>query len=649
LLKESCPKGAEQALSLSPKLGQKGPTLDELKKLLLEAKTPNLPAESGTVDLESLKKDVSLEELKKDFLGDEAKDPDLKSLQEMFGLKAEDLPGPSSLKDLQEMFGVRPAEEYAQKLLREGLVLRGGPKDSETESFVKKVQTLLKEKGYALPEHGADGIFGKETSKAILAFQEANSKFALKPTGEIDGSTWIILRDKIGVDAPKAASAPNTEMESGSAEEGGDSDPIVAGNIAGRSQLKSISDKTKDRLFRLTQAEVGVSGELAQQAFMETVSNRSFIQGRTIDYTVTDKRYYEPIMGPGKSTDALPPVSEATRAKYEKILRKVIEGSNVSNGATHNASGSVAENWKTKYDGHTMIDIGKGKWKERFYSKTYEQKKLKKLKLDGAADEANAPSPVSGIPSSRPTSTGEHRLPKLSFVSVPCKNAAQLAIKESREAWDNGNIVESDPRAEKPILKYYEYTSKNNSYKRNIDRWGTGIRSDEKNKGKRQLNPIKRTEVINGKTVAVDWYHWSAVYISWVMGQFDGEGAKWFVHEGHGGYVRAYQGQRAVVERNPEDHKGKMYYLWFSREEMLKYGLKPEPGDVIGRTKHCDIYIGNGMMIGGNTRAKNEHTGNKYVNGKGTSGAQPVRWMAGSGVIKRVKITGSGTENLPVA
>jgi peptidoglycan hydrolase-like protein with peptidoglycan-binding domain len=246
-------------------------------------------------------------------------------------------------------------------------------------------------------------------------------------------------------------------------------------------------------------------------------------------------------------------------------------------------------------------------------------------------------------PSIKPVAAGTHVLPKVSFVSVPCSSCAALAQKEAKEKWDNGNISEKDPRAEETITKYYDYTSKNNSWKNNIDRWGTGRRTDEKHKGKKQMNPVKER---NEDGVATNWWHWSAVYVTWVMKQYDGEGATWYANEGHTLYIAAAKRKRRIIEQNPSDHIGKMYYVWFTKAEMDKYGMKPELGDVIGRGSHCDIYIGGNMLIGGNTTAKNESTGNNKKYDGGTSGPKPLRWKSGFGIIKRVRVTGPGSNSM---
>jgi len=717
--------------------------------------------------------------------------------------------------------GLSSEESLEHNVLFEGKVLKKGHSGGLPDAFIKRIQSLLEKHGYALAGHGADGIFGEETEKAILEFQRNNKNGGLAESGEIDKATLLALKSTTAIrrtpseiGAPAKAQKINRSKEphipdnfaqygnvmkgavlgrsgngsgkiesdramrelaflydvkgvrtifsmaqcnkvagfierfkeerpniklkqicrkikyskdpssnrdiheevasliqsgekfyihcyygfhrTGTALVGGwiktglsfdeafaragissnigrwsgspsqtnlltqlrrlseetsnaDSPPNkppkkVAG---GRANLANMSSQTRNNLYKLTQAEVGSQGARAQQAFMETVSNRSAIQGKTIEFTVTNRRYYQPIMGEGKSIDTLRPVSDKTRAKYDKILDKVIGGSNITNGATHNASAGVARSVnKGGYNSKisSIIVIGG----ETFYSKTYEQRKIKRLDFSDTSDLSIKPSGQSDIPPPRrPNSSGEYILPKVSFVSVPAVSAANLAIKESREAWDNGNFGEKDPRAEAPIQKYYAYTSKHNGWKNNIDRWGTGRRGPgSKHEGKRQLNPVRERDK-NG--TAINWYAWSAVYVSWVMKQYDGEGATWFASEGHPLYIRSYKNKRKKIERNPKDHIGKMYYIWFTREEMNKYGMKPEPGDVIGRGSHCDIYIGGNQIIGGNTSAKNKDTGNKKKFGGGTSGAKPLVWKSGFGIIKRVRITGPGSNNMLVA
>lgn len=250
-------------------------------------------------------------------------------------------------------------------------------KGDKNKKFVKSVQTMLENFGYTLDVYGADGILGDETESAIISFQENNG---IKGSGEINRKTLSKLKDS-------NAKRNNKDSQSDLSER----------KIKGREKPSSIEI---ERLFKLTQAEVGGQGSFAQQAFMETVFNRAAYRGVSINRVVSNNKYYSPIMKlKSKNVDDLRPVSSATKNRYNKILEKVLSGSNITNGATHNASAGVARAWESRYDGQpgSRIDIsGNSKnpsisrefgesgnalnrRSETFYSKTYEQKKLKDL------------------------------------------------------------------------------------------------------------------------------------------------------------------------------------------------------------------------------------------------------------------------------
>ena len=144
--------------------------------------------------------------------------------------------------------------------------------------------------------------------------------------------------------------------------------------VSERADLGKIDNDTKRLLYELTQAEVGGQGEEAQTAFMETVANRAAIQNTSIRDIITNRAYYAPLQ-----TGKTRPVSTATRTNYDRIFNTVVGGSNITSGATHNASGDVAARWNTRYQGQpgTRRDIGG----ETFYSKTYEQQELIQLGL----------------------------------------------------------------------------------------------------------------------------------------------------------------------------------------------------------------------------------------------------------------------------
>ena len=129
--------------------------------------------------------------------------------------------------------------------------------------------------------------------------------------------------------------------------------------------------EVKERLFLLTHAEVGGQGAQAQQAFMETVINRATVLKWSINKIISDARYYQPYKD-GAYKRAQKSVGDMERARYQRILDQVMAGSNVSNLATHNASGIVAEkvlNGGYDYRSGTAKEING----ELFYQKTIEK------------------------------------------------------------------------------------------------------------------------------------------------------------------------------------------------------------------------------------------------------------------------------------
>jgi tape measure domain-containing protein len=91
---------------------------------------------------------------------------------------------------------------------------------------------------------------------------------------------------------------------------------------------------TLNKLFAMTEAEVGGQGSQAQQAFMETIFNRASARGMTLDQVLSDRKYF-----PQSTFDAASRVDPAAMAqKYGGIYGQVRYGSNVSGFATDNGS-----------------------------------------------------------------------------------------------------------------------------------------------------------------------------------------------------------------------------------------------------------------------------------------------------------------------
>ncbi|MBN8917735.1 MAG: phage tail length tape measure family protein [Rhizobiales bacterium] len=91
------------------------------------------------------------------------------------------------------------------------------------------------------------------------------------------------------------------------------------------------------RLFAMTNAEVGGQGPEAQQAFMESIFNRASARNMSLDQVLNDRKYF-----PQETfSNADRYMSQDLSGKYGSILDQVRGGSNISNYATGNASGTV--------------------------------------------------------------------------------------------------------------------------------------------------------------------------------------------------------------------------------------------------------------------------------------------------------------------
>ena len=155
-----------------------------------------------------------------------------------------------------ERFG-RP-ESLEDKILYKQEVLRKGFKDAHAEALIREVQTLLEKHGYALENHGIDGDFGDETEAAIIEFQSNNKSSGLVETGNVDGATLLALRSMTPVRKSTEKPSPHYgDSEDASNTNRGSTSSAKA--VPSRMNLANISPKTKERLYKLTQAEVGLS------------------------------------------------------------------------------------------------------------------------------------------------------------------------------------------------------------------------------------------------------------------------------------------------------------------------------------------------------------------------------------------------------
>ncbi len=116
---------------------------------------------------------------------------------------------------------------------------------------------------------------------------------------------------------------------------------IFSDSTLNRSSFNAeLSDKSLlTRLFAMTNAEVGGQGSAAQQAFMETIFNRASARGMSLASVLNDRGYF-----PAETfanADRFMADPAMLEQKYAALLAQVRAGSNLSNYATGNASGSV--------------------------------------------------------------------------------------------------------------------------------------------------------------------------------------------------------------------------------------------------------------------------------------------------------------------
>jgi len=96
----------------------------------------------------------------------------------------------------------------------------------------------------------------------------------------------------------------------------------------------------RDRLFALTATEVGGQGADAQQAFLETLFNRAAARRGSLADMMS---VYDPRRGTGyyPSLGDTGGLSDDQRSHFGNLLTRVMAGSDITRGATGNASGTV--------------------------------------------------------------------------------------------------------------------------------------------------------------------------------------------------------------------------------------------------------------------------------------------------------------------
>lgn len=116
------------------------------------------------------------------------------------------------------------------------------------------------------------------------------------------------------------------------------SEPAMSLADARKRFAKELEDpEVAARLAAYTEAEVGSQGAAAQQAFMESIMNRAAARGQTLRQTLSGS--YFPGVTHSRAAGYMR--NPKYREKYKAMIDAVVSGSNISNYATGNASGSV--------------------------------------------------------------------------------------------------------------------------------------------------------------------------------------------------------------------------------------------------------------------------------------------------------------------
>lgn len=108
----------------------------------------------------------------------------VKAFQSASGLKVDGAVGSQTAGKLYAMDAITKAEANQNQKIDSHPVIRPGVQGS----YVREIQTLLKQKGYYAGN--VDGKFGKGTTEAVKSFQVANG---LKDDGKVGKETWAIL------------------------------------------------------------------------------------------------------------------------------------------------------------------------------------------------------------------------------------------------------------------------------------------------------------------------------------------------------------------------------------------------------------------------------------------------------------------------
>lgn len=106
------------------------------------------------------------------------------------------------------------------------------------------------------------------------------------------------------------------------------------------SEIRSIygqdlaNQETLNTIYGLIKSEVGTQSDATQLAFVETLFNRSYVQGDSLTDTVSNQNYFG-VYGNGSYAQARQNLTQSDISKYNSLIQEALNGSNVSNGSAH--------------------------------------------------------------------------------------------------------------------------------------------------------------------------------------------------------------------------------------------------------------------------------------------------------------------------
>lgn len=180
-------------------------------------------------------------------------------------------------------------------------------------------------------------------------------------------------------------------------------DVSTGGPIKGLRGMRSgIAKELEDPRVRAmlearAEIETGGQGPMAQKAWIEATINRAVSLGHSIEATIDNRDGYYPRKDDSRfRTETQSAMRGKYTKKYKNAVTEVLGGSNITEGATHNASAHVARSVRrggNDADKSTIREIGG----ETFYGKTFKRERKLRSNISRAeAEQRKSIMPMDG-------------------------------------------------------------------------------------------------------------------------------------------------------------------------------------------------------------------------------------------------------------